>query len=259
MFKKFLFLVCFCAIIFTASLSLAAEKFTVTEINISAAISLKDALETIQKKYEQKNPDVKLIFNLNSSGALQTQIEQGAPADIFISAAEKQMDALEKKNLLVKDTRKNLLQNQLVMVILKNSALNIKDISDLTSPSVKKIAIGAPESVPAGQYAQQSLKNLKLWDKIQDKLVYGTNVRTVLTYVESGNAEAGFVYRTDSLISDKVKIVAVAPADSHDPVIYPAALLSGAKQPKKASDFLNYLFGSDSKPIFEQYGFVVLK
>ncbi len=228
-----------------------------TEVYVSAAISMKDALAELQKNYEKKQPDVKLVFNLGSSGQLQTQIEQGAPADLFISAALKQMDELEKKNLLQKGTRKNLLENQLVMVVEKDSKLGLKDFKDLAGASVKQIGIGAPESVPAGQYAQQSLKAIGVWDKIQGKVVYGTNVRAVLTYVETGNADAGLVYRTDSIVSDKVKVAAIAPAGSHEPIIYPAAVLAEAKQPKEAADFLAYLSGPEGKTVFEKYGFVM--
>ena len=227
------------------------------ELNVSAAISLKDALVEIQKNYEPKHPGVKLVFNLNSSGALQTQIEQGAPADLFISAAIKQMDALEKKNLLVKGTCFNLLENQLVLIVPKGQSTAIKDYKDLAADSVKKIAIGAPESVPAGQYAQEVLKKIGIWEKVKDKTVLGTNVRAVLTYVETGNVDAGVVYRTDAAISDKVRIVTYAPVGSHEPIIYPAAVLTGAKQPKAAAEFLAYLRSAAGKSVFEKFGFVM--
>jgi molybdate transport system substrate-binding protein len=247
-------LVCIGLLLFGSFQLLAANT---TEVYVSAAISMKDALAEIQKNYENKRPNVKLVFNLGSSGQLQTQIEQGAPADLFISAALKQMDELEKKNLLQKGTRKNLLENQLVMVVEKDSKLGLKDFKDLAGDAVKQIGVGAPESVPAGQYAQQSLKTIGVWDKIQGKVVYGTNVRAVLTYVETGNADAGLVYRTDSIVSDKVKVAAIAPAGSHEPIIYPAAVLAGAKQPKEAADFLAYLSGPEGKTVFEKYGFVM--
>lgn len=229
------------------------------EINVSAAASLKDSLLEIQKLYEVKQPNVKINFNFGSSGKLQTQIEQGAPADLFISAAVKQMDALDKENLIVKKSRKDILTNQLTLIVPKESTLNIKDFKDLTRDDVTKIGCGAPESVPAGQYAQDVFKSMNIIDSVKGKLVFGTDVRAVLTYVETGNVDAGIVYKTDALISDKIKIVAMAPVGSHEPIVYPAALLSGAAQPKAAAKFYAYLTSADGKKIFEKYGFSVKK
>jgi molybdate transport system substrate-binding protein len=251
------FLLCIGILIYGALNIFAAGK--PMELNVSAAVSLNDALLAIQKIYPAKQPNVKINFNLGSSGALQTQIEQGAPADLFISAAAKQMDGLEKKDLLVKGTRKNILENQLVMIVPKDSTLNLKDFKDVAQDNVKKIGIGAPESVPAGQYAQEVFKYLNIWDKLQGKTVFGTDVRAVLTFVETGNVDAGIVYRTDALISDKIKIVAAAPVGSHEPIIYPAAILKNAAEPKAAADFLAFLTGPEGKAVFEKYGFIVNK
>lgn len=229
------------------------------ELNISAAISLKDALEEIQKNYEIKNPNIKLIYNLGSSGALQKQIEQGAPADIFMSAAPKQMNDLDSKKLVNKTTRKNLVENKLVIVVPKTSTLNITKYEDLTKDDVQRISIGETSSVPAGQYAQEVLKKLDIWDKTKDKAVLAKDVRTVLTYVETGNVEAGIIYKTDAAASDKIKIVATAPEGSHQPIVYPVAVLSESKQTKAAEDFLTYLSTPESKSIFEKYGFTMSK
>lgn len=229
------------------------------ELNVSAAVSLKDALAEIQKNYEAKNSNIKLVFNLGASGALQKQIEQGAPADIFISAAPKQMNDLEEKNLVNKATRKNLVENKLVIIVPTTSALNITKYEDLTKDEVQKLSIGETASVPAGQYAQEVLKKLGIWDKIQNKAVLAKDVRTVLTYVETGNVEAGIVYKTDAASSDKVKIAATAPEGSHQPILYPIAILSGAKQQKAAEDFLAYLSTPECKTIFEKYGFTMSK
>lgn len=229
------------------------------ELNVSAAVSLKDALAEIQKNYEAKNSNIKLVFNLGASGALQKQIEQGAPADIFISAAPKQMNDLEEKNLVNKTTRKNLVENKLVVIVPTASTLNITKYEDLTKDEVQKLSIGETASVPAGQYAQEVLKKLGIWDKIQNKAVLAKDVRTVLTYVETGNVEAGIVYKTDAASSDKVKIAATAPEGSHQPILYPVAILSGAKQQKAAEDFLAYLSTPECKTIFEKYGFTMSK
>ncbi|GMB01620.1 molybdate ABC transporter substrate-binding protein [Pelosinus sp. IPA-1] len=229
------------------------------ELNVSAAVSLKDALAEIQKNYEAKNSNIKLVYNLGASGALQKQIEQGAPADIFISAAPKQMNDLEEKNLVNKATRKNLVENKLVIIVPTASTLNITKYEDLTKDEVQKLSIGETASVPAGQYAQEVLKKLGIWDKIQNKAVLAKDVRTVLTYVETGNVEAGIVYKTDAASSDKVKIVATAPEGSHQPILYPIAILSGTKQQKAAEDFLTYLSTPECKAIFEKYGFTMSK
>jgi len=229
------------------------------EMNVSAAVSLKDALGEIQKNYESKNPTIKLIYNLGASGALQKQIEQGAPADIFMSAAPKQMNDLEAKNLVNKATRKNLVENKLVIIVPKASTLPISTYEDLAKDEVQKLSIGETGSVPAGQYAHEVLKKLGIWDKIKDKAVLAKDVRTVLTYVETGNVEAGIVYKTDAISSDKIKISAIAPEGSHQPIVYPVAVLSGTKQQKAAEDFLTYLSTPECKAIFEKYGFTMGK
>lgn len=229
------------------------------EMNISAAVSLKDALAEIQKNYEAKNPNTKLIYNLGASGALQKQIEQGAPADIFISAAPKQMNDLEAKDLINKPTRKNLVENKLVIIVPKASNISIAKYEDLGKIEVQKVSIGETGSVPAGQYAQEVLTKLGIWDKIKDKTVLAKDVRTVLTYVETGNVEAGIVYKTDAIASDKVNITATAPEGSHQPIVYPVAVLSETKQQKAAVDFLTYLSTPECKAIFEKYGFTMSK
>ncbi|WP_425058261.1 Molybdate-binding protein ModA [Sporomusa carbonis] len=229
------------------------------DLTISAAVSLKDALAEIQSTYQAKNPNVRLVYNLGASGSLQKQIEQGAPADIFISASPKQMDELEAKNLINKATRKNLVENKLVVVVPKESKVEIATFADLAKNNVQKLALGEPASVPAGQYAQEAMKKLNIWDKAKDKIVFAKDVRTVLAYVETGNVDAGIVYKTDALSSEKVKIAATAPEGSHKPVVYPAAVLSGAKQSKAAEDFLAYLYSAESKAIFEKHGFSMNK
>jgi molybdate transport system substrate-binding protein len=234
----------------------AAAPAKQVELYVAAAASLKDAMTELQANYRHKNPKVKVFLNLASSGALQTQIKQGSPADLFVSAAQKQMNALEKAGLLKKETRRDLLENQLVLVVPKNSKLAVQSFSDLTLDAVKKVGIGAPESVPAGQYAWEVFKNLQITAKLRGKLVLGTNVRAVLSYVETGNVDAGVVYRTDAAISRQVKIVAVAPHGSHRPIIYPAAVLANARQPQAALEFLKYLTTRPAEKVFTKYGFL---
>lgn len=238
----------------TSQPSVGETQTKPTEIMISAAASLKDSLSEIQKNYVQQKPDVKLTINFGASGTLQQQIEQGAPVDLFISAGKSQVDALEKENLLVKDSRVDLLGNDLVLITGKDNN-EVKSIEDITKASVDKISIGTPESVPAGKYAQDSLTNLKLWDSIQPKLVMAKDVTSVLNYVETGNADVGFVYRSDAQGSDKVKIVTVVPESSHKPIVYPAAIISATKNKQVTEDFLKYLQSSDAQKVFEKYGF----
>ena len=236
-----------------------AAQLTLIELNISAAVSLKDALTEIQKNYQAKNPHSKLLFNLGASGSLQKQIEQGAPADIFISAAPKQMNELQEKKLINPATRKNFVENKLVVVVPKDSKLSLTKYKDLTQAGVNKIALGETAVVPAGQYAKEVLQKLAIWDKVQDKVVYAKDARTVLAYTETGNVEAGIVYKTDAASSNKVKIVATAPEGSHQPIVYPIAVVASTKQAKTAEDFVNYLFTPESKVILEKHGFVMAK
>jgi|GEM_PF-50890 len=226
------------------------------ELLVSAAASLTDAMNELTKVYNAEQKDVKITYNFGSSGSLQTQIEQGAPADIFISAATKQMNALDDKGLIIKDTKKNLLKNRMVLVVPKDSS-KIKEFSDLTSAKV--IALGEPESVPAGKYGQELLTKLGLWDKISSKMVYAKDVRQVLAYVESGDADAGIVYRTDALISDQVKVAKLADESLHSPVVYPAAVIKGTKNEAAARDFVKFLNSGKADAVFDKYGFTVIK
>ena len=224
------------------------------EIMVPAAVSLQGALTELAKAYQGNHPNVKLTFTYGASGVLQQQIEQGAPADLFISAGKSQMDALEKKNLLDKGTRVDLLSNELVLVTRKDNQ-TINGVQDLSKPEVKKIALGIPDSVPAGKYAQESLKSLQLWDTLQAKFVFAKDVAQVLNYVETGNVEAGLVYRSDAMLSNKVKVVYAVPDSAHRPIVYPAAVLAHSKNKEIAGDFLKYLESSEGKQVFARYGF----
>ncbi|OPX90257.1 MAG: Molybdate-binding periplasmic protein precursor [Pelotomaculum sp. PtaB.Bin104] len=225
-------------------------------LTISAAASLQDAMGELKTVYEKQHPDVTLTYNLGSSGTLQKQIEEGAPSDLFISAGKSQMDALAQKGLIVDSTHKNLLENELVLISGKDSKLTGFD--GLTDASVKKISIGTPETVPAGKYAKDTLTSLKLWDQLQTRMVLAKDVRQVLTYVETGNVDAGLVYRTDAITSSNVKIVAAAPAGSSAPIVYPMAVINRSKHQKEAEAFAAFLTSEEAVKIFEKYGFIVL-
>jgi molybdate transport system substrate-binding protein len=238
--------------LFFALLSLVCHGET--PLIVSAAASLKDALTEVQALYVKEQPDVKMTFNFAGSGALQQQIENGAPVDIFVSAAAKQMDALEKASLLLDGTRRDLLTNGLVLITSK-AATSVNTFADLTKPEVKHIALGDPRSVPAGTYAAATLTTLKLATALEPKYVRMLDVRQVLTSVETGDAEAGFVYRTDALLSDKIRVAATAPADSHLPIVYPIAVIKDSKQPAAARAFTSYLSGAAAQAVFAKFGF----
>ena len=226
-----------------------------TNVTVSAAISLKDALDAIKQAYASQAPSVSLSMNYGASGTLQLQIEQGAPVDVYISAAPKQMDALESKGLLLAGTRKDLLRNGIVLIVPKDSTLGIANFQDLLKTAVKRVALGEPTVVPAGKYAQEVLTHLGIYSQVNAKAVLAKDVRQVLTYVETGDVDAGIVYTTDALSSSKVKIVAQAPPDSHEPVIYPVAVIKTTKSPTEAKAFEDFLSGPQARAIFEKYGF----
>lgn len=239
----------------SASITASPEAPT-ARLTISAAASLKDAMDEIKPLYSKEKPNINLTYNFGSSGALQQQIEQGAGVDVFISAATKQIDALAQKGLLVDGTRKDLLKNQIVLIAPQNSTV-VTDFKDLGSPSIKRIALGEPKSVPAGQYAQQVLTSLNLLDQVKGKTVYAKDVRQALNYVESGNADAGLVYFSDAKNTPKVKIVATASEKTHSPIVYPIAVLKSSKNIAAAQDFVQFLASNEAKSVFEKQGFTL--
>lgn len=226
-------------------------------IVVSAAASLKEALADVNAAFAEKNPGIAIDLNLAGSGALQQQIEQGAPVDVFISAATRQMDALASKGLLLEGSVFNLLGNKVVLVG-PPGATAPADFAALADASVKRIAIGEPGSVPAGQYAQQIFAFYKIADVVKPRLIFAKDVRMVLTYAETGNVDAGVVYMTDAKQSGKVAILAEAPAGSHDPVVYPAAIIKAARQPAAARTYLDFLKSPQASELFARRGFEVL-
>ncbi|MEE6450074.1 molybdate ABC transporter substrate-binding protein [Gottfriedia acidiceleris] len=223
------------------------------ELTISAAASLQDALNVIKANFEKENPNIRINFNYGASGALQQQISQGAPVDLFFSAAEDKFNNLVKAGLINQSQGKNVVGNELVLVVPKDTKKEINSFEDLTKAD--KVSIGTPESVPAGQYGKETLENLNVWKSIEGKVVYGKDVRQVLSYVETNNVDAGIVYKTDALTSTKVKIVATAAENTHDPIIYPLGVIKNSKQPKEAKKFFEYLQNDESVKILEKYGF----
>ena len=232
-------------------------KEGLAELQVSAAASLTDAMKELGGMYEKEHGNTKLVFNFGSSGALQQAIENGGAADVFISAAQKQMNALDEKKLLADGTRADLLINEVVLITAKDSKLNLPDFKAVLDPAVAHIALGEPKGVPVGQYSEEVFTKLGILDQVKERAVYGSDVRQVLAWVETGDADAGVVYATDAAVSDKVKVAAVAPEDTHKPIVYPAAVLTDAPNMKEAKDFLAVLQTDTAKKVFEKYGFKV--
>jgi molybdate transport system substrate-binding protein len=236
--------------------SLASPAARAVDVDVSAAASLGDALREIGAAYEKTSGD-HLVMNFAASSVLARQIEEGAPADLIFSADEAKLDDLEKKGLLAAGTRKSLLSNQLVIIVPSDSALGIASAKDLTGPAVKRIALGEPSSVPAGIYARTYLQKLGLWQAIAPKVVPEENVRAALAAVESGNVEAGIVYKTDELIAKGVKLAMEVPVKDGPAISYPVAILSESRQPAAAKKLEDYLESPAAKAVFRKYGFIV--
>jgi len=228
------------------------------EILVAAAASLTDVLREIENNYQYRSKN-KIIFTFGPSSTLARQIEEGAPVDIFFSADLAQMDSLEKNGRLEPGTRRNLLSNQLVLIVPTNSKLAIVSPKDLLKAEVKKIALADPAAVPVGVYASKYLMDEGLWDKVKTKVVPVLDVRATLASVESGNVEAGFVYKTDAAISKKVKVVYEVPVDKGPRITYPVAIVKESKRKEAARDFMNFVLSPAGKEAFKKYGFVVVE
>jgi molybdate transport system substrate-binding protein len=244
-----------CGFLIAATPAFAKPKQT--EIIVAAAASLTNAMNDCIAAYTAKNPGIKITPTYGSSGSLQKQIEQGAPVDLFFSAAQTQMDALDKEGLLISGSRKNILENSVVLIVPAATASAVKTFNDLSLETVKKIALGEPSSVPVGQYSEQILSSLGILDSVKAKAVYAKDVRQVLTYVEQGEVDAGIVYATDAAISTKISIVAKAPAGSCKPVVYPAAVVKGSSHSAETQSFLVWLSSDTAGTLFAKYGFTL--
>lgn len=225
------------------------------ELTVLAAASLTDVCNEIKTLYETENPNVTLTFSYGGSGALQTQIEEGAPADVFISAATKQMTALDEEGLMDSDSIINLLENKVVLIVPADSTLGITSFDDVAEDKVTMIGLGEPGSVPVGQYSEEIFTTLGTLDAIKAKANYGSDVRTVLSWVETSSVDCGVVYATDAYTSDKVKIVCEAPAGSCKQVIYPAGVVKASNNAEAAAEFIAYLQSEETMKLFESYGF----
>lgn len=227
------------------------------EAMLSVAISMKDVVEELGRGFMAARPGVTLRYNFGSSGELQKQIEAGAPVDLFISAAQRQMDNLEKRNLIVVASRRVFARNALTVIKPADSKIDIARPADLLEDRVTKIVIGNPRTVPAGQYAEESLRAQGLWDRLQPKLVFSENVRQALDYVARGEVDAGFVYTTDAATRSRQVTEAFRPAeDTYRPVVYPVAVVAGARQPALAQAFLDLLTSRQGQGVLARFGFL---
>ncbi|MFS0687765.1 molybdate ABC transporter substrate-binding protein [Sporosarcina sp. 179-K 8C2 HS] len=231
------------------------KEDTQTELAISAAASLTDALTEIKQAYEKDNHDIGLTLNLGSSRKLATQIEQGAPADIYLSASMDDMIRLKEKGLVNESTIINFTENSLVLIVNKHVENPVSSFEQLDSVGIKHISIGEPNTVPAGKYTKEVLEHLQLWASLKNKLVMGSDVRQVLTHVELGNADYGVVYASDARTSDKVTVVAEADPSWHSRIIYPGAVVKDSNHHAEAQDYLDFVSGEEGIAVLKKYGF----
>lgn len=227
------------------------------EITVSAAASLTDALQEIQENYRAANPNVTIYFNFGASGALQQQIERGAPVDLFISASKSYIEALAQQGMIAEDEQTTLLTNELTVITAADDTTTIRDANDLLSSEINSIAIGIPETVPAGKYAKEALQHGNVWDEVESKIVQAKDVRQVLQYVETKNVEAGFVYKTDAISSDKVRIAYTVDPSFYTSIEYPVGMIHSSANKQEVIDFYTYLQSEEAMTIFKKYGFSV--
>ena len=228
------------------------------ELTVSAAVSLRDPLKIIGDHFQETFPGIHLTFNFGASGSLSRQIENGAPVDLFISAAEIYMRNLVQSGLIKPQTEKDLLTNSLVLISPADGK-RFSNFKDLTSPSVRKIAIGEIRSVPAGYYAKEALQELGLWNRLEEKLIYSKNALQVKTYVETGQVDAGIVYASDAKRSQNISIGPELPAELHSPIRYSIGMVNGTEQPNNAARFIEFLTGERAKAIFSAHGFGIVE
>lgn len=223
-------------------------------ITLAAAASLKNCMDDkLIPMFNKKYPNIKIQTTYDSSGKLQSQIEEGAEVDVFMSAALKQMNSLNEKGLIEEESIIELLENKIVLIVPKESNREIKTFEDIIKSD--KIAIGDPASVPAGQYAKELFENLKIWNKVSDKLSLGTNVTEVLNWVAEASADAGIVYSTDAASNEKVKVVDEAEEGSISKVIYPVGIVKNSANKEAAQTFIDFLASDEAIKVFETYGF----
>lgn len=243
----------FLGLTLAASLCLAGAA-SAADLYVSGAASLTNAFDAIKAAFEKKNPDVKVLTNYAASNPLLKQMQEGAPVDVFASADQATMDKAQEGKLIDPATRRDFALNDLVLIVPSDSKLDIKDVTSLDSAKVKRIAIGNPDSVPAGRYTRDALTSAGLWDKLSPKYISSASVRQALDYVSRGEVDAGFVYRTDALkAGEKVKII--ANVEGHDPVSYPIAVATTGKNAADGAKFVDFVLSEEGMTILSEFGF----
>lgn len=266
--NKFLIFLIIFALVTTSCLAQPAaegpQPVKEVELYVFAAASLTETFEQIGTLFEAANPGVKVIFTFDSSGTLKTQIEQGAIADVFVSAAQKQMNELEAGNtantdgldFVLADTRINVVENKVTLAVATGNPKNVLTFADLSSDQVRLIVLGNSD-VPVGQYSEELLTNLGIWEQIQPKITFGSNAKEVTTWVSEGVADCGIVYKTDAF-SAKLEVVAEASTDLlKTAIVYPGAVLKNSQHPTQAQAFLNFLRLAEAQAILTSGGFSI--
>ncbi len=248
--KKIISLITAALLLSGCTSSLAKKE----ELFVSAASSLTEVMKKMEEEFLKVEPDIEMTFNYGSSSKLRSQIEQGAPADLFLSASQKDMELLESKQLINADSVKPFAENQLVLASVEEFPTSA-DFSELLMNLEGTIAIGEPDSVPLGAYSKSALENLNLWQLLDGRLIYAKDARQVVTYVESGNAELGIMYSSDAVISREIAGTLEIPGQA-EPIIYPGAVLADSKNQDAAKAFMDFVTGSQGQAILEEYGFL---
>lgn len=236
-------------------LMLGTPGVQAADLTVSAASSLTNAFKEIAHAYEAQRPGLKVALNFGASGALLQQIAKGAPVDVFAAADQETMDQADKQALTFAKSRVDFVRNTLVVVVPRDSRLNLKTLGDLAQPGVQRVAVGNPASVPAGRYARHALEGAKLWPTVEAKMVGATNVRQALDYVARGEADAGLVYATDAgLMKDKVRVAFEVPLDVG--IRYPIAAISASTNAEEAGRFIAFILSPGGQAILARHGFL---
>jgi molybdate transport system substrate-binding protein len=249
---------CLVAVFLCLAVPFLAFAGSPKDITVSAAISLKNAFEEIGR-LSGSQQGTKCVFNFGASGDLAKQIAGGAPVDVFAPAAQKDMDDIDKQGLIVSATRTDFAANGVVLIVPAGPAgvkISPKSFEGLRAAEIRKVAVGNPKTVPAGRYAEEVFNSFQILASIRDKLIYAENVRQVLDYVARGEVDAGVVYATDAAVRSRdVAVIAAAPETSHRPVVYPIAVVKGAKNEADAKAFISLVLSPGGKNILKKYGF----
>jgi molybdate transport system substrate-binding protein len=244
------------ALVLAVVLISAPSVTCAADLTVSVAISMKEAIQEIGASFARQHSGTRVLYNFGSSGELARQIEAGAPVDVFISAAQREMDALERRGLIVPGTRRTFARNVLTVIKPADSTLDITKPADLLDPRVRRIVIGNPKTVPVGAYAEESLRALGLWDRLASKLIYAENVRQALEYVARGEVDAGWVYVTDMAVgAARVKEAFRPSEDTYRPVVYPAAVVAGSRGPSLARALIDLLTSGGARVVLARFGF----